>query len=590
MDARRRPLIAIERHVPDDAHCSPSRDDLRLDLDDERSLDVTFTLVDLCGAVALLLWGVHMVQTGIQRAFGPGLRRLLSVALASRFKGFLAGLGVTAILQSSTATGLMVASFAAGGLVDLVPALAAMLGANVGTTLIVQVLAFDVSRIAALAVLIGVMMFRRSSQTRTRDLGRVAIGLGLMLMALHQLLGLVTPFEDVPSLRLLLGGIATEPLIAIVVAAAFTWAAHSSVAVVLLVMSFAAKGVVPPDAAFALVLGANLGSAINPFLEGASGEGGIGRRLPLGNLLNRAVGCALALATLGWVGRWLVLLVDDPAREVAVFHTGFNLVLAVLFFPILGPFARLLRQWLPARVTPTDPSQPLYLGAAEQEAPTVALAGAAREALRMSDVLETMLRGAWDVLARDDRRLAAETRRLDDVLGRLDVAIKTYTTALDPDGLSEADHRRLVQILAFTTNIEHAGDVLDRGVMVLAAKRSRRGMVFTADEQAELGAAMERLLANLRAAAAVFMTEDARAARQLVAEKEVFREIETRATAAHIARFRDGRGNAVEATTLHLDLLRSFKSINAHLIGAAAYPVLEAQGALLPSRLRDDLP
>src|SRR2546423_12404060 len=170
-------------------------------------MDTTLTLIDLAGSVALLLWGVHMLKSGIQRAFGPRLRRFLGRAIGDRLRAFLAGLGVTGVLQSSTATGLMAASFAAGGLVDLVPALAVMLGANVGTTIIVQLLSFDIGRVAPLFVLIGVILFRKSAQSRSRDLGRVAIGLGLMLLALQLLLALITPYEDGPSLRLLMGAI-----------------------------------------------------------------------------------------------------------------------------------------------------------------------------------------------------------------------------------------------------------------------------------------------------------------------------------------------------------------------------------------------
>src|SRR6201982_1881378 len=234
-------------------------------------MNTTLTLVDLGGAIALLIWGVHRAPHRLPRPFGPQLRRILSYALGTRFKAFLAGLGVTSILQSSTATGLMVTAFAAGGLVDLVPALAVMLGANVGTTLIVQVLSFDVSRVSFLFILIGVFMFRRSGITRTRDLGRVGIGLGLMLIALQHLLSMITPFADVLSLRMLLGAVTTDPLIDILLAAGLTWAAHSSVAVVLLIVAFAAQGGVPPHDAFALVLGANLGTAINPLLEGGLG-------------------------------------------------------------------------------------------------------------------------------------------------------------------------------------------------------------------------------------------------------------------------------------------------------------------------------
>jgi phosphate:Na+ symporter len=551
-------------------------------------MNTTLTLVDLGGAIALLIWGVHMVQTGITRAFGPQLRRMLSYALGNRFKAFLAGVGVTSILQSSTATGLMVTAFAAGGLVDLVPALAVMLGANVGTTLIVQVLSFDVSRVSFLLILIGVFMFRRSGVTRTRDLGRVGIGLGLMLIALQHLLSMIIPFEDVPSLRMLLGAVTTDPLIDILLAAGLTWAAHSSVAVVLLIMAFAAQAVVPPHAAFALVLGANLGTALNPLLESGVGGDPAAKRLPIGNLINRIVGCALALALLNWIGPALMTIEPNAGRAVADFHTGFNIVLALLFFLLLKPFARLLVRLLPSRIDTADPSQPLYLDWAAHETPSIALAGAAREALRMVDVFEAMLRGALDSLNRGDRKRVTETARMDNVLDRLDTAIKEYLTSIDTDALDDTDHRRLSEILAFTTNLEHAGDIVEKSLMPLAAKRIKRGVSFSEISRQEIREMMDRLIGNARAAAAVFMTEDPRAARQLLGEKEVFRELELRTTEEYFGRARTSRAETIEMSKLLLDIVRDLKRVNAHL-AAAAYPILEGRGELLPSRLKQDL-
>jgi phosphate:Na+ symporter len=551
-------------------------------------MNTTLTLMDLAGAIALLIWGVHMVQTGITRAFGPQLRRILGYALGSRFKAFLAGLGVTAVLQSSTATGLMATAFAAGGLVDLVPALAVMLGANVGTTLIVQVLSFDVSRVSFLFILLGVFMFRRSAVTRTRDLGRVGIGLGLMLIALQHLLSMIIPFEDVPSLRMLLGAVTTDPLIDILLAAGLTWAAHSSVAVVLLIMAFASQAVVPPHAAFALVLGANLGTALNPLLESGVGGDPAAKRLPIGNLINRVVGCALALTLLKWIGPALVTIEPDAGRAVADFHTGFNIVLALLFFPLLRPFARLLVRLLPARVDAADPSQPIYLDWAARETPSIALAGAAREALRIVDVFEAMLRGALDSLNRGDRKRVAETARLDTVLDRLDTAIKEYLASIDTDALDDIDHRRLSEILAFTTNLEHAGNIVEKSLMPLAAKRIKRGVSFSEASREEIREMVDRLISNARAAAAVFMTEDPRAARQLLGEKEVFREFELRAADEHFGRARSGRAESIEMSKLRLDIVLDLKRVNAHL-AAAAYPILEGRGELLPSRLKQDV-
>jgi phosphate:Na+ symporter len=550
-------------------------------------MDLSVTFLNLAGSVALLLWGVHMARTGVQRAFGARLRNALGAALRNRLAAFAAGLGVTAVLQSSTATGLMVTSFAAGGLVDLTAALAVMLGANVGTTLIVQALSFDVAEIAPALILIGVILFRRAAAA-TRDLGRAAIGVGLMLMALHQLLGLLTPYEDVPSLRLLLGAIDTEPVLDVILAAGLTWATHSSAAVVLVVMSLAAKGTAPPLAALAMALGANLGAALNPWIEGAAAADPAAKRVPLGNLLNRAVGVAVALALLPEISRWLVTIEPDKARLVADFHTAFNLVLALIFMPLLTPLAALLKRVLPARVDPADPSRPLYLDPAAAAAPAIALGGAAREALRLADALEAMLAGMRDALANPDRRQIGETKRLDDVLDKLNGAIKAYLTGLDPEALNEADHRRLRDILTFSTNLEQAGDIVDRGLLAMATKMAKRGIVFSDSGRDELLRIVDRLIANVRAAASLFMTGDKRAARQLAAEKEAFRALEADATDAHFERLRSGRVNSAETSALHLDALRDLKAVNTHIVAAAAYPVLASRGELLATRIRSD--
>ncbi len=541
-------------------------------------------LVNMAGAVALLLWGTHMMQTGVQRAFGPKLRTFLAAALRNRGRAFLAGLGVTAALQSSTATGLMVAGFAAGGVVALVPALAVMLGANVGTTLIVQVLSFNVVGISPALILIGFLMFRRSNSTASHDLGRVLIGLGLMLLALKLLLDVVAPLEKAPGLDALFGAFANAPILYVLAAALLTWAAHSSVAIVLLVMSLASRGTVPMEAAFALVLGANLGTAINPLLEGASGDDPVGRRLPLGNLVNRVIGVALALALLPYAAPLLATIEPDRARSVADFHALFNLAVAIVSLPLLTPYAALLQRWLPARRDVADPGQPLYLDPAARKTPALALGGAAREALRLADVLESMLEGARDALTGDRKRIE-ETKRLDDVLDRLNTVIKAYLTSLDGEGMSEADHRRLNEILLFTTNLEHAGDTIDRSLLPLAGKRLRRGLSFSPEGHQEMDEMMRRLLANVRMAASLFMHDDPRAARMLAAEKEAFRDLETRATRAHFARLREGRIDTAETSALHLDVVRDLKRINSHLVAGAAYPVLEREGELLPTRI-----
>ncbi len=284
----------------------------------------TTIFLNLVGGIALLLWGLHMVQSGILRAFGSDLRRVLAITLHNRLAALLAGIGATALLQSSTATALMTATFLGDGIVGLVPALAIMLGANIGTTLIVQVFSFDVSAVAPVLLGIGVILFKNSVRTKLRDLGRVAIGLGLMLLSLHILLSSLAPAESAPNVQDLLSAITGMPLLNVVFGAALAWAAHSSVAVVLLVVSLAYSNFITPVVALALVLGANLGSAINPLIEGGSRRNPIARRLPLGNLINRSVGCVLVLPFLHPIAGFLSSLDAQPGPAGCRFPHAFQ--------------------------------------------------------------------------------------------------------------------------------------------------------------------------------------------------------------------------------------------------------------------------
>jgi phosphate:Na+ symporter len=547
--------------------------------------NITLTLLDLAGTVALLLWGVHMVQTGIQRAFGARLRSFLAQRLGNRVSAFLAGLGVTALLQSSTATGLMVTGFTAEGLVGLVPALAVMLGANVGTTLIVQFLAFDVSRVAPIFVLGGYLLFRRA-RAGMRDFGRVLIGLGLILFALHQFLTLLDPVTSNPLTREFLDALSSHIVFIMLLGAVLSWAAHSSVAIVLLAMSLATNGALTVAGGIALALGANLGTASNPVLEGRAHDPA-SKRLPMGNLLNRALGVLAVLAAYPFVTPLVTSVEANPARAIADFHSGFNVTLALIFFPFLSLYARLLERLLPARPIPSAMGAPLFLERVGGGAPvTIALGGATREALRLSEVLEEMIAGLRSALVQPDRRKIEAARELDDRLDHINRAIKENLLAIDPTGLDATANDTLARILTFSINLEQAGDLIDRGLLGIARRRIKRGVAFSDAGIADLVAQVDRLLRTLRTSTAVFLSGDIEAARALTSEKEAFRRLDEDATAAHFDRLRSGNVETVETSALHLDALRDLKRVNSHLIEASAYPILKRRGDLLPSRLK----
>ena len=548
-------------------------------------------LIGIIGGVALLLWGIRMVRTGITRSFGAEFRKALSVSARNRLIAFAAGLGVTVAIQSSAATGLIVSSFAGRGLIAGVAGLAIMLGADVGTTLVAQILSFDLRWLSPLALAIGVFTFLASEKSRRRSLARSAIGLGLILLSLQMIVAASAPLRDSETFILLLKPLAGEPALAVIVAAAVTWAAHSSLAMVLLIMSLTTGGVLGIEVALAMVLGANLGGAM--IAVGATmREPAAARRIPLGNLIMRAVAVAAMVPLLGLVQPYLALISeyageyggDGPARMIVNFHTAFNVALALLFLPLLDLVDGLTKRLIVDKSVQGADGQPLYLDAASLDTPTVALACATRETLRMGDEVKWMLQGTMTVLEKDDAGLMQQVEDKDDTVDQLHEAIKLYLTKLAREELDDQESSRNIEILSFTTNLEHIGDIIDKNLMELANKKIKAAMSFSTEGAAELQAFHASVLANLDLALNVFISEDLPLARRLLREKTMIRDQERRLVANHFARMSQGRPESIESSSLHLDILRDLKRISSHLT-SVAYPILDRAGELATSRL-----
>lgn len=547
-------------------------------------MDNSNILLTLIGAVALLLWGVRMVRTGLTRAFGSALRVVIAKASEDRVRAFLAGVGVTTVLQSSTATALLLASFAGRGLVALPIAIAIMLGADVGTTLAAQVFAFDVKWLWAVAVIAGVLVFNAAADNRAKSAGRIFIGLGLMLLALSLVAGVSKDLRDSVTLRALLGSVAAQPVFAVVFSAIVTWLAHSSLAMVLLIMSLATTGAVTPVLAFSLVLGANIGGAFAPFAALAASPVAA-RRVPLANLISRTVMALLVLPLVGQLPALIGYLSADPGRSILNFHTVFNLAVALVFLPLLGPLAGLVCAILPTVAASDDQTRPQHLDQSVLDTPSEALACAERETLNIGDIVLGMLKRSLDALETTDPRLPKEIEKQDDRVDALYEAIKLYLIKASKADMDERESRRYVEVLTFTTNLEHIGDIIDRNLMELAQKRIRKRVMFSAEGLAEIRHFHGQVVDNMRLALNVFLTRDVALARRLLHVKTVVRAQEFEAADRHFARLRDGRAESLETSSIHLDVIRDLKRINSHLT-SVAYPILEEAGELRDSRLR----
>ena len=548
-------------------------------------MSATGILIELVGGIALLLWGVRLVRTGVSRALGSSLRNLLRAASGNRFSAMGAGLLITVPLQSSTATAIITGAFADRRMITLAAALAVMLGADVGTAVAAQILAIDLHWLSPAAIITGFILFSACQAAKYRQLGRALIGVGLIMLALQLVVASSAPLRDSPALASVLLALQNDIIFTAALAAVLTWLAHSSIAIILTLAGLVSAGVVPVTMALPFVLGANVGAAIAPFVA-TSTNSPAGRRPALGNLVMRGIGAVLALASLPWLAPVLLAHLGSGPALVLNLHLAFNLALAVVMLPLVGPLARLVSRLMPDR--PTEAQEllrPRHLDREALATPSVALANAAREALRLGDAVEIMLRRTIDAFAGDDPELVKRIEAEDDVVDSLHEAIKLYLTRLNQQELDAEESHRCVEILTFTTNFEHIGDIIDRNLMELAGKKIKAGVRFSDEGLGEIEAFHAKIVANLQLALSVFMRGDMALARQLIAEKTVVRSLEAEAVENHLSRVGQRLPETLQTSSLHLDVIRDLKRIHSHL-AAVAYPILERAGELRPSRLR----
>jgi phosphate:Na+ symporter len=484
------------------------------------------------------------------------------------------------LLQSSTATAMMVTSFAARGAIELIPALAVMLGANVGTALIVKALSFDVSWVSPLLLLAGYLSFKCTPKGRYRDLGRVGIGLALMLLALHMLVETIQPVGTAPLLKNILAALTTDPILDMLLAAVLTFAAHSSVAVMLLLAGLSTGNVVTPVAAIALVLGANLGGALPPVLETRSTNPS-NRRVPVGNLLFRAIGCAVVVPFVHPLAEALWQHDPDPKSAITTFHLVFNIAVAIACLGLLGPAAALLTRLFPEKAKPeAEVARPLFLDVNALETPYLALANAAREILRMGDLVDALLRLIPGALARSVKTVTEQATRLGRELDQLHEAVKGYLAKLDWSDLTERDMTRLSDLIEFAVNLGHAGDILERDII----RAPTRGDGIGEADRDVLSRVHARVAADLRLALSTMMTEDDRSARELLDAKREINEFERAAARGHLPRLGGAEPVAVAASTRFLSVLRDLKRVNSH-VATIGYAVMSSVGPSHSDRL-----
>ncbi len=543
-------------------------------------------LVNLAAAVMLLLYAVRMVRTGIERAHGAALRDRLQGAAGSRIGAAAAGGVLAMLLQSATAVGVLAAGFAASGVLAVTTGLAALLGADLGSALVVRLLALDLSALIPLLILTGCVLFLKIDTRRARQYGRIVLGIAFVLLSLQMIAQATEPLRDSAALPVAMEYLGRDPLTAFLLAALLAWAVHSSVAMVLLLAALAQSGALPMSAALPMLLGANAGGALIAVWLTRDMEP-LARRIPLGNLLLRGA-AALAVLGLAWLtGNDLpAWLGQGAAVRIVNAHVAFNAVIVLVALPLIGPALRLATLLAPDLPLLAQPGlrRKSALDRATLALPQLAIASAKRELLLMGAALEEMLRPAPEMLTAATPEMLVITAQLDDEINRRHADVKLFLASLNEGGLAPDEARQSLQLTGVAINLEHAGDIIAKSLVPLAQKKAAEGRRFSTEGWAELSALHARVLGNLQLAMNVLISGDPDSARRLMREKEVMRALERDSHQAHLARLTAGRAESLATSHWHLEVLRAFKEINSLLVSVAV-PILEDRGEMLRSRL-----
>ena len=548
-------------------------------------MDLTIFLLNLAGAVFLLLYSSRMVRTGVERALGANLRNIFMTTRRSITLNALAGTMSAAMLQSSTAVLLLVSGFTAAGVMGVTGSLALVLGADLGTAIAVKFLSLDLTWLVPLLLVAGGILFLKLEARLARQAGRVLFGIAFILISLRMIGEATEPLRGSSGLVMVVDYLASDPVTAFIGGAAITFAFHSSVASVLMFAPFCAQGVLPLEAGLPLVLGANAGGG----LIGAWLTRNLeikARRVAIGNLLIRAISAMAVLLLLMRFTLPLELPGDTPARQLVMFHLLFNAVLVILWLPLVVPLATLTKRLLP------DPSPAAaalsrrmpVLDRKVLGSPWLALASVTREVLHMGEQVEAMLSPVMNGFISSSEVPTGRIAELEQQVNEAQNSIKLYLAEMNQGQLTPEQADRSMELASVAIGLERIGNIIGKDLMRLAKQTRDNQLSFSQEGWAELTGMHARVLANMQLSLNVLLSDDLDSATQLVKEKEIIRRMEQESHDRHLARLAQSSPQSIATSNIHLDVLRALKEINSRFV-YQAYPLLKRHGMLRESRL-----
>jgi len=541
-------------------------------------------LLNLAGAVALLIWAVRLLRTGVERGFSNPLQKWLRHSAKHRLLSVFSGIGTALALQSATAVALLAASFSSKGFLNPASGLAMLLGADFGSAIAAQLLLVKQQFLTPLLILLGVMLFLRNKTGKYRQTGRIFIGLGLIFVALDLLRSATDPLLGNPSTRYVMQYLSEDLLTAFLIGALITWVVHSSVASVLLFVTLTAQSILPLLPASVMILGANLGGAFIAYSLTLSSTLDA-RKITVSNLVLRGSSAIFAAILIVNYPGILEFLGHGAATQTINLHLSFNLLLATLALPVIGPCLQILGFVMVQTSSDNETSQSKsVLDNSLLNYPQRALGCSARELLNQGHRIEEMLSVSMDLYESWDPEAADHLCKMDARIKDLHLELKLYLASLNEKELSKDLAQRSLELASISGHLESASDSISRSIVPLASRLNTEGVSFSEDGFKEITEFSDRIANNVKMALDVMMNQNVEEARELIVAKEKIRKIEQKLQKKHLVRLQKGLAESIETSNIHQETLRALKQVNTSF-SMVAYPILARSGDLLNSRL-----
>jgi phosphate:Na+ symporter len=520
-------------------------------------IEVIFGMV---GGLGLFIYGMQLLSDSLQKSAGERLPKILESLTNKPIIGVITGAVVTAVVQSSSALSVILIGFVNAGLVNLRQAISVIIGANIGTTITVQIVAFRLDKYALPAIGIGLAISMLAKRKNLKYFGQILLGFGIIFLGLKIMSDSVSPLRNFPPFLKLIEDFSSNPLLGVLVALIFTAIIQASSATIAIVIAMSTKGMIGIKAAIPLVLGANIGTTSTAALA-SIGSSITGKRVALYHLLFNTTGTILCLFFLNKYTNLISLTSSSIPRQIANAHTIFNVLTSIIMLPLIGLYIKFIVKILPGEEVIIKKGT-LYLNKNMIKSPSIALDQVTKELVRMGEMVESMLSDVMISFIQNDINILKNLYLKEDVVNTLQKEITKYLVLIAQESLSIEQSEILKDLMNITNNIERVGDISEN-LAELAEEKINEKLPFSEKALDELKFMFTKVESSLSTSISALKNSDIDLAREVISKEDEIDQIEKELRDNHINRLNQGFCYP-ESGVIFLDVISNLERIGDH--------------------------